>query len=284
MTAEAPAVSPAPEAGKPTRAGVRLPGVGDSLNKGLVVTYLGLIVLLPLAAIVTKSFEDGLGGFWDAVSSPQAVAALKLTVIASLIVVVINAVMGTLIAWVLVRDNFRGKGIVNSVIDLPFALPTIVASLTLLVVYGKDSPVDINIAFTQIAVVVALLFVTLPFVVRAVQPLLLSLDRDMELAAESLGAGKTRIFWRIVFPNLAPGIATGIALAFARALGEFGSLVLISGNVPFKTEVSSVFIRGQIESDNLVGASAVSVVLLAVSLLMLAAVTFIQRWGLRHDR
>ncbi|HTU13651.1 MAG TPA: sulfate ABC transporter permease subunit CysT [Solirubrobacterales bacterium] len=274
----------APPTGKPTRAGIRLPGVGESLNKGLVVTYLGLIVLLPLAAIATKAFEDGFGGFWDAVSSPQAFAALKLTVIASLIVVVINAIMGTLIAWVLVRDEFRGKGFVNSVIDLPFALPTIVASLTLLVVYGKDSPVGINIAFTQTAVVVALLFVTLPFVVRAVQPLLLSLDRDMESAAESLGAGKVRIFWRIIFPNLAPGIATGVALAFARALGEFGSLVLISGNVPFKTEVSSVFIRGQIESDNLVGASAVSVVLLATSLLLLACVTLAQRWGLRHDR
>jgi len=285
VPADAPTINPAaPPSGKPTRAGIRLPGVGESLNKGLVVTYLGLIVLLPLAAIATKAFEDGFGGFWDAVSSPQAVAALKLTVIASLIVVVINAVMGTLIAWVLVRDNFRGKGIVNSVIDLPFALPTIVASLTLLVVYGKDSPVGINIAFTQTAVVVALLFVTLPFVVRAVQPLLLSLDRDMESAAESLGAGRVTIFRRIIFPNLAPGIATGVALAFARALGEFGSLVLISGNVPFKTEVSSVFIRGQIESDNLVGASAVSVVLLATSLLLLACVTLAQRWGLRHDR
>lgn len=273
-----------PPAGKPTRAGIRLPGVGESLNKGLVVTYLGLIVLLPLAAITTKAFENGLDGFWTAVSGAQAVSALKLTVIASLIVVVINAIMGTLIAWVLVRDDFPGKGIVNSVIDLPFALPTIVASLTLLVVYGKDSPVGINIAFTQTAVVVALLFVTLPFVVRAVQPLLLSLDRDMESAAESLGASKAKIFRSIIFPNLAPGIATGVALAFARALGEFGSLVLISGNVPFKTEVSSVFIRGQIESDNLVGASAVSVVLLATSLLLLAVVTLIQRWGLRHDR
>jgi len=265
-------------------AGIRLPGAGDSLQKGLVVTYLGLIVLMPLAAIVSKSFEDGLSGFWTAVSSPQAVAALELTVIASLIVVVINAVMGTTIAWVLVRDEFPGKAIVNSVIDLPFALPTIVASLTLLAVYGKDSPVGINIAFTQAAVVVALLFVTLPFVVRAVQPLLLTLDRDMESAAESLGAGRTRIFWKIVFPNLAPGIGTGVALAFARALGEFGSLILISGNVPYLTEVSSVFIRGQIESDNLTAASAVSVVLLAISLLLLACVMLIQRWGLRHER
>ena len=266
------------------RAGIRLPGVSGALSKGLVVTYLSLIVLLPLAAIASKAFSDGLGSFWDAVSQPQAVAALKLTVICSLIVVLINAVMGTLIAWVLVRDEFPGKGIVNSVIDLPFALPTIVASLTLLTLYGKDSPFGVDVAYTRVAVVIALLFVTLPFVVRAVQPLLLSLDRDMEAAAESLGAGRARIFRQIVFPNLAPGIAAGVALAFARALGEFGALVLISGNVPYKTEVASVFIRGQIESDNIVGAAAVSVVLLAVSMTLLAFVNLIQKWGLRDER
>jgi len=287
MGADATTTAPAgqrrgPAGEGPLRAGIRLPGAGAALNKGLVLTYLSLIVLLPLAAITAKAFEGGLDGFWRAVSSPQAVAALELTVVASLIVVAINAVMGTLIAWVLVRDDFPGKGVVNSFIALPFALPTIVASLTLLTVYGKDSPLGINVAFTRAAVVIALLFVTLPFVVRAVQPLLLSLDRDMESAAESLGAGRWRIFRRIVLPNLAPGIFTGIALAFARALGEFGSLVLVSGNVPFKTEVASVFIRGQIESDNLVGASAVSVVLLAVSLALLAVVTLIQRWGVRH--
>lgn len=234
--------------------------------------------------MTTKAFENGLSGFWKAVTAPQAMAALELTVISSLIVVVINAVMGTLIAWVLVRDDFPGKGIVNSIIDLPFALPTIVASLILLTVYGANSPLGISFAFTKVAVVVALLFVTLPFVVRAVQPLLLSLDRDMEAAAESLGARRGRVFWKIVFPNLAPGIATGVALAFARALGEFGSLVLVSGNVPFKTEVSSVYIRGQIEFDRLASASAVSVVLLAISLALLACVTLAQRWGLRHDR
>jgi sulfate transport system permease protein len=266
------------------RAGIRLPGASGALTKGLVVTYLSLIVLIPLAAIASKAFSDGPAAFWDAVIQPQSVAALKLTVICSLIVVVINAVMGTLIAWVLVRDQFPGKGIVNSVIDLPFALPTIVASLTLLTLYGKDSPFGINAAYTRAAVVIALLFVTLPFVVRAVQPLLLSLDRDMESAAESLGAGRWRIFRQIVFPNLAPGIAAGVALAFARALGEFGALVLISGNVPYKTEVASVFIRGQIESDNIVGAASVSVVLLAISMTLLAFVNLIQKWGLRHDR
>ncbi|MBN8870370.1 MAG: sulfate ABC transporter permease subunit CysT [Solirubrobacterales bacterium] len=263
---------------------MRLPGVEAGLTKGLVVTYLSLIVLIPLAAIAAKAFSDGPGHFWDAVSQPQSVAALKLTVICSLVVVLINAVMGTLIAWVLVRDEFPGKGIVNSVIDLPFALPTIVASLTLLTLYGNDSPIGIHAAYTKYAVIIALLFVTLPFVVRAVQPLLLSLDRDMESAAESLGAGKLRIFTRIIFPNLLPGIAAGVALAFARALGEFGALVLISGNVPYKTEAASVFIRGQIESDNVVGAAAVSVVLLVISMVMLAFVNLVQKWGLRHDR
>ncbi len=269
---------------RPRKAFFRLPGAGQALNKGLVVMYLGLMVLLPIVAITSKAFENGISGFIDAVTAPQAVAALELTVICSLIVVVINAIMGTMIAWVLVRDKFPGQKIVNSVIDLPFALPTIVASLILLTIYGADSPLGIHLAFTKPAIVVALLFVTLPFVVRAVQPLLLSLDRDMEAAAESLGARKWLIFRRIIFPNLAPGIATGIALAFARALGEFGSLVLVSGNIPFQTEVASVYIRGQIEFDRLASASAVSVVLLAVSLALLFCVTLAQRWGLRHDR
>jgi sulfate transport system permease protein len=239
-------------------------------------------VLLPLAAVAARAFDGGLAGFWDAVSAPQSVSALKLTVIASLIVIAINAVFGTIIAWVLVRDEFPGKRTVNAFIDLPFALPTIVAGLTLLTLYGKDSPIGLDVAFTRAAVVFALLFVTLPFVVRAVQPLLLELDREMEEAAASLGAGGLTIFRRIVFPNLLPGIAAGVALAFARALGEYGSLVLITGNIPFRTEVSSVFIFNQIESGNTGGAAAVSVVLLAVSLALLAVVGLVQRWGTRR--
>jgi sulfate/thiosulfate transport system permease protein len=266
------------------RAGFRLPSVGAGLGRGMVTLYLSVIVLLPLAAVVDKSLEGGIGSFWDAVSGEQSVAALKLTVICSLIVVAINAVFGTIIAWVLVRDQFPGKAAVNAVIDLPFALPTIVAGLTLLALYGSDSPLGVDIAFTRVAVVFALLFVTLPFVVRAVQPLLMELDRDMEEAAASLGASGFTVFRRIIFPNLLPGLAAGVALAFARALGEFGSLILISGNIPFKTEVSSVFIRTQIESGNVSGAAAVSVVLLGVSLLLLAAVTLAQRWGSRHEK
>ena len=203
--------------------------------------------------------------------------------ICSLIVVVINAIFGTILAWILVRDEFPGKSLVNAVIDLPFALPTIVASLTLLALYGNDSPLGIDIAFTRAAVVVALMFVTLPFVVRAVQPLLLEMDREMEAAAASLGAGSFTIFRRIIFPNLLPGLAAGVALAFARALGEFGSVLLFAGGLP-ETMVSSVFIRQQIESGNDVGASAVSVVLLVASLLLLACVSLIQRWASRHDR
>jgi sulfate transport system permease protein len=265
------------------RAGIRLPGLGVGVGGGTVMLYLSIIVLLPLAAVVSEAFAGGLGTFWDQVTSPLALKSLKLTVVCSLIVVVVNGIFGTILAWLLVRDDFPGKSAVNAVIDLPFALPTIVASLTLLTLYGNDSPLGIHLAATQAAVVVALMFVTLPFVVRAVQPLLLEMDREMEAAAASLGAGNFTIFRRIILPNLLPGLAAGVALAFARALGEFGSVLLFAGGLP-DTTVSSVFIRNQIESGNEIGASAVSVVLLAASLLLLAVVSLIQRWAIRHDR
>jgi sulfate transport system permease protein len=249
----------------------------------MVVLYLSLMVMLPLAAVVVESTTGGPGAFWDSVTGAQSLAALKLTVISSLIVVAINAVFGTIIAWVLVRDDFPGKGAINALIDLPFALPTIVAGLTLLTLYGSESPFGLNIAFTRVAIVVALCFITLPFVVRAVQPLLMEMDREMEQAATSLGAGGFTVFRRIIFPNLLPGIIAGVLLAFARALGEYGSLILISGNIPFKTEVSSVFIRSQIESGNVAGASAVSVVLLAISLALLIGVSFFARSGRHRD-
>ncbi len=245
--------------------------------------YLSVIVLLPLAALVNQSLEGGLSTFWTQVTSEQAVRSLELTVIASLIVVVINAIFGTILAWLLVRDEFPGKAAVNAVIDLPFALPTIVASLTLLTLFGAKSPLNIHLQSTQAAVVIALLFVTLPFVVRAVQPLLIEMDRDMEEAAASLGASGFTVFRRIIFPNLLPGLASGVALAFARALGEFGSVLLFAGGLP-STMVSSVYIRQQIESGNDVGAAAVSVVLLLASLVLLALVTLVQRWGSRHER
>ena len=275
-----PAALPTPSN---ARAGIRLPGLGVGLGRGYVVLYLSLMVLIPLAALLDESLTGGLSNFWNQVTSPQAVRSLELTLIASLIVVAINAVFGTIIAWLLVRDEFPGKAAVNAIIDLPFALPTIVASLTLLALYGSESPFGVDIAFTRAAVVVALLFVTLPFVVRAVQPLLIEMDKEMEEAAASLGAGGFTVFRRIIFPNLIPGLAAGVALAFARALGEFGSVLIFAGGLP-DTQVSSVFIRSQVESGNEVGASAVSMVLLLASLLCLAAISFFQRWGNRHER
>jgi sulfate transport system permease protein len=247
------------------------------------MSYLSIVALIPLAAVVLKSVDGGLDTFWSAVTTEQAVAALKVTLIASLIVVLVNAVFGTLIAWVLVRDQFPGKNIVNSLIDLPFALPTIVAGLTLLLFYGPESPLGINLAFTRASIVLALLFVTLPFVVRAVQPVLLELDTEMEQAAESLGASRGTVFRRIVLPNLTPAIIAGAGLAFARAIGEFGSLVLITGNIPFKTQAASVFIFAQVESDNPIGAAAVSVVLLLVALVVLLIFGWFSKRALRHE-
>ncbi|HEY6775434.1 MAG TPA: sulfate ABC transporter permease subunit CysT [Thermoleophilaceae bacterium] len=249
----------------------------------MAMAYLSIVALIPLAAVVFKSLDGGIDSFWNSVTNDQAVAALRLTVIASVIVVLVNAVAGTLIAWVLVRDEFPGKGFVNSLIDLPFALPTIVAGLTLLAFYGPDSPIGVNLAFTKVSVVLALLFVTLPFVVRAVQPVLLELDTEMEEAAESLGAGKVTVFRRIILPNLLPAIIAGGGLAFARAVGEFGSLVLITGNIPFDTQAASVFIFAQVESDNPVGASAVSVVLLLVALVVLLFFGWLSKRALRHE-
>ena len=265
------------------RAGIRLPGIGAGVGRGMVVLYLSLIVLLPLAALSSQASSDGLGHFWQQVTQPQAVRSLKLTLIASLIVVLINAFFGTILAWLLVRDEFPGKAAINAVVDLPFALPTIVASLILIELWGNKSPFGVHIAGTPAAVVVALMFVTLPFIVRAVQPLLMEMDREMEEAAASLGAGGFTVFRRIIFPNLLPGLGAGIALAYARALGEYGSVLLFAGGLA-NTTVSSVFIKQQIESGNDTGAAAVSVVLLLCSLLCLAVVSLIQRWAVRHDR
>jgi sulfate/thiosulfate transport system permease protein len=253
------------------------------LSLGISTVYLSLIVLLPIAAVVAASLEGGLAAFWEEVSSPPAVAALKLTFAISLLVVLANAVTGTLIAWVLVRDDFRGKSVVDALIDLPFALPTIVAGLTLLAIYGPKSPVGVNVAYTRMAIALALLFVTLPFVVRAVQPVLMELDREMEQAAASLGASPLATFRRIILPNLMPAVLSGAALSFGKAVGEFGSIVLISGNIPFDTEVASVHIFKAIESDDQAAAAAVSVVLLLLSLVVLIGADILERRSRRHD-
>jgi sulfate transport system permease protein len=253
-----------------------------ALGLGMVVLYLSVIVLIPLAAVAWRSTGQGLDGFWHAINRPEASSTLKLTIGASLLVALVNLVMGTAIAWLLVRDRLPGRALIDMLIDLPFALPTIVAGLALLTVYGTNSPVGLNLAYTRAGVVVALLFVTLPFVVRTVQPVLLELDREMEEAAASLGARPASIFVRIILPNIAPAMAAGTALAFARAMSEFGSTVLISGNLPFKTQVASVHIFNQLESDNVTGAAAVSTVLLIVSLFVLVGLDLLQRWAARR--
>jgi sulfate/thiosulfate transport system permease protein len=249
----------------------------------MVTTFLTIVVVLPLAALFWESSKEGSQGFWDSVSSPGAVAALKLTLVASLVVALINAVAGTVTAWVLVRDDFRGKSLVNAVIDLPFALPTIVAGLTLLALYGPRSPIGIDVAYTRVAIVLALMFVTLPFVVRTVQPVLQELDTEMEEAARSLGASDAATFRRVILPNILPGILSGVTLAFAKAVGEFGSLVIITGNLPFKTEVSSVYIFGRIESGDRVGAAAAAVVLLLISFGLLLSIGVIRHFTTRHE-
>jgi sulfate/thiosulfate transport system permease protein len=240
-----------------------------SLGLGISTVWLSLIVLIPLASVVAKSTH---AQFWSVVTSPRAIAAFELTIGMSLAVAAVNAVAGTLIAWVLVRDSFRGKSVVNALVDLPFALPTIVAGLTLLALYGKSSPFGIDISYTRWAILLALLFVTLPFVVRAVQPVLMEIDPEMEQAASSLGATEWQTFRRVILPNLVPALVSGAALAFARAVGEFGSVVLISGNIPRHTEVVSVLAFADIESDATASAAAISVVLLMLSLIVLVAI------------
>jgi sulfate transport system permease protein len=258
------------------------PGVGRSVAPGLAVglstLYLSVIVLLPLAALSWKAHG------WQAVTNPEAVAALKLSLGISLVVALVNAFAGTAIAWTLVRDRFVGQGLVNALVDLPFALPTIVAGLTLLILFGPKSPVNVDVSLTRWGLLLALLFVTLPFVVRTVQPVLFELDREMEDAAASLGAGRVARFLRVILPSILPAILSGVALAFARAIGEFGAVVLISGNRPFKTEVASLYIFGRIESGDSGGAAAASVVILGISFGVLIGIGALRRWVTRHDR
>lgn len=260
---------------------VRL-GVASSLGLGAGVLWLSLLVLLPLAAVVVKATGGGWAGFWDALTSREALSAIRLTVFCALAVAALNAVLGTLVAWVLVRDAFWGKRIVEVVIDIPFALPTIVAGLVLLTLYGPQSPVGLNWYATSRGIIVALLFVTLPFVVRTVQPVLIGLDREVEEAAASLGARPFTIFRRIVLPAILPAIAGGATLAFARAMGEYGSVVLISGGLQFKTEIASMYVYSQIENDELPAAAATATALLVVSVVVIGLLDALQRWAARR--
>jgi sulfate transport system permease protein len=279
-TAPASVAAPPRRRPRPVSSGRLTPASG--LGLGVSVLWLSLIVLLPIAAIAVTSLEDGVSTFWANVTSSEALATLRLTVGAALLATVINMGFGTLIAWVLVRDRFAGKRVIEVIIDVPFALPTIVAGLVLISLYGPQSPFGINLVGTRRGILLALLFVTLPFVVRSVQPVLIDMERDVEEAAASLGASGLATFRRIILPTIAPAILAGSALAFARALGEYGSVILISANLTGKTEVSSSYTLKQIEQGDRVAAAGVACLLLVVAIVVLLVLNLL-RLAARRD-
>jgi len=263
---------------------------GDLLLRSASFGYIGLLIILPVLAMIIRSLQGGLAVLWADITVPQALYSLKLTIITAFIMVLINIVTGTATAWVLVRYKFPGRQIMDALIDLPFAMPTIVAGIMLVALYGPRSVIgsylkghDFEVMFNTPGIIIALLFITFPFVVRAVQPVLIELDQDMEEAAKTLGASSITIFFRIVLPSLMPSILTGAALSFSRALGEFGSIIMVAGNIPFRTQVASVYIYGEIESYNSQGALGLSVVLLFFSFAILLLLNFIQYWNRRHE-
>jgi sulfate transport system permease protein len=243
----------------------------------VALLWFSLLVLIPLAAVIATSLAGGWDGIRAVLTNEMTIAALRLTVVTSVLVTALNVVMGTVIAWVLVRDRFWGRSVLNVIIDIPFALPTVVAGLVLLSLYGPQSPIGVNVANTKVAVFLALAFVTLPFVVRTVQPVLEELEGDVEEAAASLGAGRLTTFRRVILPSLAPAIAAGAALSFARAISEYGSLVLLSGSLPFQTQVASVRILGYLEGGDRAGAATVATLLLVVALVVIVLLDVIQR-------
>jgi len=250
---------------------------GAGLGLGISMIWFSLLVLIPLSAVVAAASSGGWDGYLRVLQNDQTWAAIKLTVTQSLMVTGLNIVMGTVIAWVLVRDRFWGKAALDLIIDVPFAMPTVVAGLLLLSLYGPSSPIGLHWANTERAVTLALAFVTLPFIVRTVQPVLEELDADVEEAAASLGASRGTIVRRIILPSLAPAIAAGAALSFARAISEYGSLVLLSGNRPFQTEVVSVRVLTFIENGSNTSAAAVASVMLVVALIVIVSLDLVQR-------
>ena len=263
-----------------------IPGFG--LTMGFTLTYLGLLVLIPLATVFSKTAAVGWGPFWDIVTEPRLLASYKLSFGAALVAASLNAVFGLIIAWVLVRYSFPGKRLIDGMIDLPFALPTAVAGIALTALYAKNGwfgqPLDLiglKIAFTPLGIIIALTFVGLPFVVRMVQPVLESLGKDFEEAAFSLGAGPWDTFRRVVFPELAPALLTGFALAFARAIGEYGSVVFIAGNMPMRTEITPLLIMTKLEQYDYIGANAIAATMLFVSFVLLLLLNVLQWWS-RH--
>jgi len=265
-----------------------LPGFG--LTLGYTVFYVGLLVLLPLFALVLKASTQGFGAFIHTISDQRALAAYWLSFTTALAGASINAVFGVVVAWVLSRYTFPGKSLLDALVDLPFALPTAVAGIALTAVYSENAWVGskllslgVKVAFTQLGIIVALTFIGIPFVVRTVQPVLEELDPDVEEAAALLGAGRLATFRRVILPSLFPAILTGFALAFARALGEYGSVVFISGNMPMKTEITPLLIVTKLEQYDYAGATAIATVMLGASFLLLFGINLLQRWARRAE-
>jgi sulfate transport system permease protein len=264
-----------------------LPGFG--LTLGFTLFYLSLIVMIPLAATFYKTSALGWGEFWSAVTAPRVMASYRLSFGASLLGALTNVVFGLLVAWVLVRYDFPGRRLVDMLVDLPFALPTAVAGITLTSLYAGNGwigrflePLGIKAAFSPLGVVIALTFIGLPFVVRTVQPVLLELDPEVEAAAASLGAGRWSIVTRIILPGIVPALLTGFTLAFARGLGEYGSIVFISGNMPMRTEITPLLIVTKLEQYDYAGATAIAVVMLVASFVLLLAINLLQHWSRRR--
>ncbi|MCX7205771.1 MAG: sulfate ABC transporter permease subunit CysT [Proteobacteria bacterium] len=258
---------------------------GFNLSLGYTLFYLSIIVLLPLSALLIKTSALSWAHFWQIISEPRVVASYKLTFGASLLAALINLFTGLLVAWVLVRYQFYGKRFIDAMVDLPFALPTAVAGIALATIYAPNGwigqylePLGFKIAFTPIGIVIALTFVTLPFVVRTVQPVLQDLEHELEEAACSLGAGRWQIFYKVIFPTILPALLTGFALAFARAIGEYGSVIFIAGNMPFVSEITPLMIISKLEQYDYLGATAIAVVMLVVSFALLLLINGLQWW------
>ena len=287
MSSSAAATIPARIGAEPRRAGSRRAGIlpGFGLSMGFTLLYLSLIVLIPLSALAFKSASLSAGDFWLAVSSPRVVASYRLTFGASLIAALINLVFGTVVAWVLVRYSFPGRRIVDALVDLPFALPTAVAGLALTALYAPKGwlgsilePMGIKVAFTPLGVVAALIFIGLPFVVRTVQPVLEEAERELEEAAASLGASRLQTFVRVLLPTVLPAMLTGFALSLARAIGEYGSVIFIAGNKPMISEITPLLIITKLEQYDYAGATAIAMVMLAISFVMLFVINALQWW------
>jgi sulfate/thiosulfate transport system permease protein len=256
----------------------------------ITIGYLTIMLLLPGAALLLKAATVGPAQFWKIATSPVALSAYDVTFVTALIAALVNGVFGVLVAWVLVRYDFPFKRIIDAAIDLPFALPTSVAGITLATVYSNNgwigslfAPFGIKIAFTRLGVGVAMVFISLPFVVRTLQPVLQEMERDIEEAAWCLGASQSETFWRVILPPLMPAILTGVALGFSRAVGEYGSIVIVASSIPFKDLIASVLIFQRLEQFDYAGATVIGTVLLVISLLMLFAINLLQAWGRRYQ-